>query len=423
MGIVNPNSEPARLRIMAARIIAQMRWPYISSVLFNLRLVETDKRQVPTMAVDAGWRLYYSTEFVLSEDPESLATVLIHESMHCLMAHNDRLASYPEDERQPHIWNICGDCAINQILDDANMPWTKSVTPVRYSNFDDVGIDKNMVTETAYATMLAWTQDHKNKTDKRLRQSNCGSAADGAAREYELISSHDVFPAMNREQQMGSRDRVAVEIVKAGSEAGSVPSGLLRWAEAHLDPQIDWRKQLGVSLRRAVADIAGRKDYSYMRPSRRQHAMNQAGSNVLLPNLRQPAPPNVSVVVDTSGSISNDELRKFVAEVSGIVRAVGFSSGVKVICCDAEAYPAQTFKNPNKLDELELLGGGGTDMREGIWAAIAARQKPDVVVVITDGYTPWPDTKPRQCDHFITVLTSAEELPQVPDWMKTVVID
>jgi predicted metal-dependent peptidase len=419
----SPASEPARLRVMAARIIAQMRWPYISSVLFNLRLVETDGSQVPTMAVDAGWRLYYSTDFVLSEDPESLATVLIHEAMHCLMTHNERLASYPEDDRRPHLWNICGDCAINQILDDAEMPWTESVTPVRYSNFEDVGIDKTMITETAYAIMLAWTKENKSEADDRFQIRNCGSVAGGSPREYELVASHEVFPAMGSEQQMSSRDRVAVAILKRGNEAGSVPSGLLRWAEAHLDPQVDWKKQLGVSLRRAVADIAGRKDYSYMRPSRRQHALNQAGSNVLLPSLRQPAPPKVSVVVDTSGSISEDELRRFVSEVSGIVRAVGFSSGVNVICCDAAAYPAQTFKNPNKLDELELLGGGGTDMREGISAAIGARQKPDLVVVVTDGYTPWPDSKPRQCGHFITVLTSAEELENVPDWMKTIVID
>jgi hypothetical protein len=45
----------ARLRIMAARIIAQNRWPYISTLLFSLKIVATD--QIETMAVDDGWRM------------------------------------------------------------------------------------------------------------------------------------------------------------------------------------------------------------------------------------------------------------------------------------------------------------------------------------------------------------------------------
>lgn len=416
-------SEAAKLRIMAARIIAQMRWPYISSVLFNLRLVETDSHLVQTMAVDAGWRLYYSPDFVMREDPESLATVLIHESLHCLMAHNERLASYPEDARHPYIWNICGDCAINQILDDAKMTWTESIQPVRYGNYEDVGIEPGMITETAYAKMLDWIQENKANKDPRFSSANCGSAAGGPSHVYEITTTHELYPAMDGEQQKGSRDRVAVAILSGNTDRGTIPGGLVRWAQEHLDPQVNWRKQLGVALRRAVADIAGRRDYSYMRPSRRQHAMNLIGSSVLLPSLRQPAPPKVSVVLDTSGSIGDDELRKCVSEVSGIVRAVGFSSGVKVIPCDAEAYPAQVFKNPHQLSELKLVGGGGTDMREGIAAAIGARQKPDVVVVITDGYTPWPDEKPRGCDHYITVLTSTDQLGEVPEWMRTVVIN
>jgi predicted metal-dependent peptidase len=110
---------------MAARIIAQGRWPYVSTLLFTLRLVETDHDVVPTMAVDAGWRLYYSKEFVLSESPEALATVLLHESMHCLMSHSQRFAALDQISGNPLIWNIAGDCSINEILDESNMVWTE----------------------------------------------------------------------------------------------------------------------------------------------------------------------------------------------------------------------------------------------------------------------------------------------------------
>lgn len=416
-------SEAAKLRIMAARIIAQMRWPYISSVLFNLRLVEVSSPSLPTMAVDAGWRLYYSSDFVMSESPEGLATVLIHECMHCLMSHNERFANLPEGERNSYIWNVCADCAINQILDDATMPWTESITPVRYSDYEDTEINSTQITETAYALLMKWVADNKLFSDFRFNPADCGSVVNGVARSYELDRRDSEAPSLDGEQQKSSLDRVAGAVLYGSTDRGDIPAGLLRWAEDHLDPQVDWRKQLGVSLRRAVATIAGRRDYSYMRPSRRQEAMRLIGSSVLLPSLRQPAPPRVSVVVDTSGSIGEEDLRKFIGEVAGIVKAVGFMGGVKVISCDAMAYPPQTFRNSNQLADLELQGGGGTDMRAGVHAALEARQKPDVIVVITDGLTPWPDSKPSNCDHFIVVLTSDAQSDEVPDWMRAVVIN
>lgn len=420
---MSDNSEAAKLRIMAARIIAQMRWPYISSVLFNLRLVETNSKELETMAVDAGWRLYYSPDFVMNESPESLATVLIHECMHCLMAHNERYANLSETKKSPFLWNVCGDCAINQILDDAGMTWTESVTPVRYGDYEDTGINASLITETAYAQLLQWITENNATSDLRFTPGDCGSVAGGVVRGYELDWGDADAPAMSAEQQMGSRDRVAGAILSGTTDRGDIPAGLIRWAELHLDPQVDWRKQLGVSLRRAVANIAGRRDYSYMRPSRRQEAMRLVGSSVLLPSLRQPAPPRVSIVLDTSGSISDEDLRKFIAEVAGIIKAVGFMGGVKVISCDAVAHPPQVFKNSNQLGDLKLEGGGGTDMREGIQAAMLSRQKPDVIVVITDGFTPWPESKPSNCEHFIVVLTSDSQSHEVPDWMRPVVIN
>ena len=45
---------------MAARIVSQSRWPYLSSQLFSLKLVEVPHSEIQTMAVDKGWRMYYS---------------------------------------------------------------------------------------------------------------------------------------------------------------------------------------------------------------------------------------------------------------------------------------------------------------------------------------------------------------------------
>ncbi|MEU7581528.1 MoxR family ATPase [Streptomyces sp. NPDC041068] len=41
-----------------------------------------------------------------------------------------------------------------------------------------------------------------------------------------------------------------------------------------------------------------------------------------------------------------------------------------------------------------VVGGGGTDLRTGFAKALRTRPRPDVVVALTDGQTPWPDTRP-----------------------------
>jgi predicted metal-dependent peptidase len=128
-------------------------------------------------------------------------------------------------------------------------------------------------------------------------------------------------------------------------------------------------------------------------------------------------------VVDTSGSISDSDLKSYLAEVAGIVRAVSIGGGVQVIACDSKAAAPQLLKSANQVEKLELVGGGGTDMREGIHAALGTRPSPDVIVVVTDGATPWPDNKPRGCDFYTAVLTSESSQNDVPYWMQKVLIN
>ncbi|MEU4836133.1 VWA-like domain-containing protein [Streptosporangium sp. NPDC023615] len=104
------------------------------------------------------------------------------------------------------------------------------------------------------------------------------------------------------------------------------------------------------------------------------------------------APPRVSVVVDTSGSVSDAELGSALLEVAAIVRAVGGRRDlVGVLSCDAAA---QAVHGLCHAGGIALVGGGGTDLRTGFAAALRARPRPDVVVVLTDGQTPWPDARP-----------------------------
>jgi predicted metal-dependent peptidase len=173
---------------------------------------------------------------------------------------------------------------------------------------------------------------------------------------------------------------------------------------------VDWRRELSAALRLGVAGVVGRVDYSYVRPSRRAGAV----PGVVLPSLRQPV-PQVTVLLDTSQSMLGEPLSRAVAEVGGVLRAVGVARhSLRVLCCDSTAYDSARVLDAR---EVQVVGGGGTDLRAGLAAAASARPRPDLVVVLTDGGTDWPQERPR---HGAVVVGLLDSRRRPPDWARTV---
>jgi predicted metal-dependent peptidase len=125
--------------------------------------------------------------------------------------------------------------------------------------------------------------------------------------------------------------------------------------------------------------------------------------------------PEVAVVCDTSGSMSEDLLAMALAEVEGLLRAAGVARRLRVLACDTAVGPARRVTSAR---QVELVGGGGTDMGAGIAAAAALRPRPAITVVLTDGYTPWPDGPPRGMRVVVGLL--GDDAPGAPGWARAV---
>lgn len=246
---------------------------------------------------------------------------------------------------------------------------------------------------------------------------DCGSAADGIRRDYEA-EGDKVDAGVDGDRGDLIRQQVAVEITNHVRNRGNVPAGYARWAKELLEPTVDWRRELSSIVRRTFAQVAGLRDYTYQRPSRRDSAMKLNNSGIVLPAMRQPNPPRVAIVIDTSGSMSDDMLTWALTETQGVLRSLG-SSGrqVRVISCDAKA----SSQRVTQVSQVKLQGGGGTDMRVGIEEAMSGREKPDAVVLITDGYTPYPD-EPLKGATLIVALTDEGASEKVPVWARKVLV-
>ena len=105
-----------------------------------------------------------------------------------------------------------------------------------------------------------------------------------------------------------------------------------------------------------------------------------------------------------------------VREFMGLLGAGGIQNdAIRVISCDAEAEEAQRVRNVN---DLLLKGGGGTDLRVGIENAIKLAPRPELIIVVTDGGTPWPDERVQGVEMFALLI--GDNPPQPPDWINCV---
>jgi len=202
--------------------------------------------------------------------------------------------------------------------------------------------------------------------------------------------------------------QTAEEILRHAKHPGSVPAGILRAAEAVLKPKVDWRSVLRAKVGKALVDLEARERPTYHRPHRRQGALG----SVLLPGAYG-LKPEVAVVIDTSGSMGERELGQALGEIKGILR----HHRPTVYTVDAEVHAAQKVFS---LDQLKLLGGGGTDMGRGIEQAV--KDGHELVVVLTDGYTPWPEKAPRATVVVGLIHPKDAEAPKAPPWAKVVPI-
>lgn len=363
-----------RDKLFTARLQAARARPYLATALFALHPVVS--RHVPTMAVDPHWRCYISPAFVDRTPVEELAGVWVHEVSHLLRDHHgrgDRIAKElgltgPGDRLR---MNIAADCEINDdAFGDGLVKPEGAVEPATLRLHEGLLMEEYLRLFRLGPLMndLAWL--------------DCGSGADGLEREWDL--GPDGAHGLSEQEKDGVRFRVAQGIK---GRPGHAPEGWRRWAEDAFHPPQPWRELLGAAVRAAVAVAGGGDDYTYGRPSRRSAGVPGA----VLPSLRR-TPPRVSVIIDTSGSVSDAELGSALLEVAAISRAVGGRRDlVTVVPCDAAARIAHPLC---RAEGIPLVGGGGTDLRSGFARALRSRPRPDVVVVLTDGQTPWPSTRP-----------------------------
>jgi predicted metal-dependent peptidase len=399
--------------LAGARLWAATRFPYLATGVFGAEVIAEPGSG--TVSVDQSWRMRADPDLAAEWTPGQFGSVLVHHVCHLLRTHGERAQAVGVGPEEARTWVRAADAEINDDLIPAGLD-----LPGRPVLPHDLGAQDGLLAEQYFDAIRSrpapgakggaggGTADRsgqkKGEGEAAGGWLDCGSGADGVPRPGDGPGG---LPGWQAELL---RRQVAQDVIAHGKLPGSVPAGLLRWAEEVLNPKVDWRKVLAAELRRAVAEVSGAVDYSYRRPSRRSAVAGQ----VVLPALRRPV-PEVAVVCDTSGSMTADLLAAALAEVEGLLRTLGLARQVRVLACDTAVAPAQRVSSAR---QVQLVGGGGTDMGAGIAAAAALRPRPAVTVVLTDGYTPWPAVEPKGMRVVVGLLGPGA--PDAPHWARAV---
>jgi predicted metal-dependent peptidase len=407
--------------LQAARLRASYQRAYFAPALFNLVPVRTDL--IASMAVDAYWRLYYNESWMATHSVDENAALLIHEVGHLLRDHEARKKA--AGVRDARLWNTAADCEINDDLAAEGLPLpgdppqpgkyglatgetaeryykelSQPAPKSKHESDSSTGPGSSRAKSESDPSTSSGSARAKSECDpstgsgssRATSRDDCGSGAHGDRRPWELPPDEESSggtPGVDAVKSEMVRREVAQRIMDISGLAGEVSLGWRRWAHDVMTPKVDYMAIIRRTVRIALRDSTlGRYDRTYRRPHRRQACYGE----FLMPSFYQPR-PRPGFLIDTSSSMQNAQLSRALTELGALTRQLGYASEVIVACCDAAVHGVRKVFNPA---QLQLLGGGGTDLAQGLQWFVDRRSGPiDLLMIVTDCLTEWPaDTPP-----------------------------
>ncbi|MEF3279558.1 MAG: VWA-like domain-containing protein [Elusimicrobiota bacterium] len=322
--------------------------PFFGVLLSSLEKIKDETiiyNGKPTFATD-GFKIFYHpqvlTLFTLSE----LEGILLHEVLHGIFEHclKSRIGN-----RNPDLWNIACDIVVN--IEIKEMGYDLPAASAFDYRFRD------MLPEEIYEIL------------------NKKSAV--------FVKRFDIhMPLLDEdEEKLTNHILTAYEISK--DSIGDLPLGLIRAINKLKPSKINWQKILHYIAGEALA----KDELNYHLPNKKYIPYD-----IYLPSLRSYTKGSLIVAIDTSGSITNEQLIQFVSEIKKISYLV---DKFFLITCDASVHEIVEIEQfENFLHRVYFKGGGGTDFNPVFKIIREKRLNPDLLIYLTDGEGDYPEFRP-----------------------------
>ena len=316
-----PPAEEKRIeRLLAkARTALVLEHPFIGNVALNLPYIVD--YGVKTAATN-GKNIRYNPHFVDSLNDEERKFVVAHECLHPMLEH-----TYRRNGRNHKRWNQAADYVINKLLDDekiGKMPQGGLLD----NNIHQAGGGS---TDGIYNILPEPDDDGNNGHGDPLDDCNDGGDT----------------PAEQAQQEAEWKVRVA-QAAQAAKMMGKMSAGLERLVGEILKPKVDWRDVLRKFLEKCKSD-----QRSWSKFNRRFLAQG-----IYLPSVSGESLGEIAFAVDCSGSITQDVIDQFAAEIRS-AKEDGNPTKIHVVYFDSEVSHYECYGKDDDLD-IKPHGGGGT---------------------------------------------------------------
>ena len=342
-----------------------LKEPYYGFFLIMLNKVW--RKDLPTAGVskqNINYQLAINEEFWTGLSDDHKTGLLKHELLHIAFGHLVSFSSFSNKK----LANVAMDMEINQYIEASWLP----EGGINIDDYTDIQLDRKAGCRYYYDQLLR-LQDEKDKNgtsgdqemDKLLDNIANGDIPDHSTwEEFEDMSDAEK-KLIEKQVQKILKDAKEQTIKKRGNVPGEI-EGLIVLDEV-TKAKFDWRGYLrrftGISTKIFTKKIRRKENHRYEEN----------------PGLKIKMRQHMLLAIDTSGSVSDEELAEFMNEIHHIHKA---GVDITIVQCDAKMYPPMEYKGKH---EFQLHGRGGTEFDPVLEYYNANLGKYTSLVYFTDG--------------------------------------
>jgi predicted metal-dependent peptidase len=363
-----------------------LKEPYYG--LFLIKLNKVWRNNLPTAGVSKNsinYQLAINPEFWDSLSDDHKLGLLKHELLHIAFNHLGIFFKFSDRK----LANVAMDMEINQYINKEYLP----EGGIDIDNYEDLKLDRKAGCRYYYDKLRDF-KDQKDKTgtsgnenmDKLLDDLDNGNLPDHSTwEEFEDLSEAEQ-KLIERQVQKLMSDAKEETLKKRGHVPGEIEGLII--IEEILKPKFDWRGY--------IRRYTGVSTKIFTKKLRRKDNKRYSDNPGLKIKMRQ----KMLLGIDTSGSVSNDELKEFMNEIYHLHKA---GVDITIIQCDTKINSIEDYKGKF---ELKVSGRGGTSF-DPVLEYYMQHKEYTSLIYFTDGEC---DTSLKPNKDILWVLSEKSEL-------------
>lgn len=368
---------------------------------FLLRFIYKEDSKISTVAIAFNkyshkLNLFYNKEFLEKLEDIEVESVAVHEIMHVLHKYKDRL-----DNRIHDLFNIAQDACINKIILDTTISGRQLKLPKGCVHFPDIvemGYEDEAISELVYDFLYEKADKiyicSTGSTGEGAECPDCGGSGEKEGKDGEkkkcpicggsgqvkgkkilkTTDDHTKNSGVPSEIEKAIIDDIvnSARVKSWGSVSGNMQSEINSLIKTK---KIPWQRKLAMIMSKHVHEAGNIYENTWARRNRR---------GLPLPGIRKLS-KRIVITVDTSGSISDPDLKMFFGQIEKLVKDY---SNMKLIQWDTKVHSDIQYKK-SSWKKITISGRGGTDPQDLYNYLNENYKNASVVVNFTDTYFSW----------------------------------